>query len=154
MTNLRFKIGAVWAVMLCSACSAADPSISSKIDGGEVRVIVRHVRNSGHLHVRGVAVYGEVIVKSESRLRSVDLGCIFLLSDGARSSKPYVDSVAHVMTNSYPADKDGIVRAKLYWVFPGRDVPQVDPKNLMLTVDQSRGPCLRKETTLLTGQEQ
>jgi hypothetical protein len=148
-------IGAVLAVLLCSACSAAgDRSISTKMEGGEVRVIVRHVRNAENLNIRGVAVYGEVIVKSDWRLRSVDLGCIFLLADGTRSLKPYVDSVAHVMTNSYPADKDGIVRAKLYWVFPGRDITEVEPNSLMLTFDQSHDPCLKRETAPLAGKEQ
>lgn len=147
MINWRSIIGAVLAGLLCSACSAAgDRSISSKIDGGEVRVIVRHVRNAENLNIQGVAVFGDVIVKSDWRLRSVDLGCILLLSNGARSLGPYVDSVAHVITNNYPADKDGIVRTKLYWVFPGRDIAGVDPNSLLLTFGQSHGPCLKRET--------
>lgn len=155
MINWRSTIGAVLAGLLCSACSAAgDRSISSRMEGGEVRVIVRHVRNSESLNIRGVAVYGAVIVKSDGRLRSVDLDCILLLANGTRSLKPYVDSVAHVITNSYPADKDGIVRAKLYWVFPGRDIAGVDPNSLTLTFDQSRGQCLKRESAPQTGEAQ
>lgn len=152
MIKSRSMIGAVLAGLLCSACSAAgDRSIFSKMEGGEVRVIVRNVRNAAHLNIHGVAVYGELIMQSDGRLRSADLGCILLSADGTRSTKPYVDSVAHVMTNSYPVDKDGIVRANLYWVFAGRDIEGVHPNSLMLTFDRSRGPCLKRETAPPTG---
>jgi hypothetical protein len=142
MTNWRLMTGMAAAVMLCSAHSAAgDRSISNKMDGSEVRVVVRSVQNAKHLNTQGVAVYGDVLVQSESRLKNVDLGCILLAAGEARSSKPYVDSVAHVMTNSYPADTDGAVRVKLYWVFPGRKITEFKPNELTLSLDQSRGPC-------------
>jgi hypothetical protein len=116
------------------------------MDGGEVRVVVRSVQNATHLNTQEVAVYGDVIVHSEWRLKSVDLGCILLVAGEARSSKPYVDSVAHVMTKSYPADPDGAVRVKLYWVFPGGNITEFKPNSLALSLDQSRGPCLTRES--------
>lgn len=143
MSTRRFRLGVILSAFLCCGCAPSnDPNIYAKWEGGEARVVVRSIRDAAQLGIAGVVVYGDVLIKSESHLRRADLGCLFLLGAEQRSSKPYVNSVAHIMTNRYPADADGAVRARLYWIFQGRDVNEFKPNRLTLVVDQSRGPCL------------
>jgi len=143
MSNRRLLSVALLSASLCCGCAASgDPSIYAKWEGAEVRVVVRNIRDAAQLGIDGVVIYGDVFVKSGSRLRRADLGCLLLRGAEQRSSKPYVNSVAHIMTNSYPADADGAVRARLYWIFKGRDVNEFKLNSLTLVVDQSRGPCL------------
>lgn len=145
MKKTKWMIGPVLATLLCSACVAAESQgISGNIHGAEVHVVIRHVRDAKSLNVRGVAVYGEAVIKS-GRLRSANLDCVLLSTDGAQSSKPYVDRVAHIMTKNYPADTDGVVRADLYWVFSELDMSQVESHRLALKFDQSRGPCVTRD---------
>lgn len=129
--------------LFTSACSvAAAPIIFAKIDGAEARVVVRSIRDAAHLHVNGVVVYGDVHISSRDYIAKANLSCFYLSAANQQSSKPYVDSVAHILTNDFSADSDGAVRAQLYWVFKGRKVADIKANDLALVADQSHGSCL------------
>lgn len=134
---------AILVSMLSSACSvAADPIISAKFDGGEAQVTVRSIRDAAHLNVTGVVVYGDMHITSSARIAKADLSCFYLSSDAQKSSKPYVASVAHVLTNNFIADTDGAVRVQLYWIFKGARVADFKATKIEIAVDQSKGKCL------------
>lgn len=142
--NTKLLLLSILFGTLLSGESAAstDSSIFAKMDGGQARVVVNSVRDANHLNVAGIAVYGDVYITANTRIAAANLGCLYLSLAGQRSSKPYVESVAHILTNNFAADADGTVRAQLYWIFQGRKVEDIKVNNLSLIVDQARGRCL------------
>lgn len=143
MSAKLWLLSTVFVPLLTSGCVAsADPSIFAKMDGGQARVVVHGVRDAAHLNVAGVAVYGDVHITANTRIAVANLGCLYLSVAGRRSSKPYVESVAHILTSNFAADADGTVRAPLYWIFQGQKVDDIKVENLSLIVDQAHGTCL------------
>lgn len=143
MNGMRFLLSAHLFVFLCTACSASGtPSLHAKLDGGEVSVVIRSIRDAKELHVNGVVVYGDIVVTSEYKLKSADFGCISLLAAEKRSGKPYVNSVGRILTDRYPADADGAIRASLYWIFVGQQMDEFNPKVIALVTDRSAKSCL------------
>jgi len=145
MKICAWKQAAVAALLLlCAGCSeSANRELIAKFDGGVARVLVQRVAPAKptHANAHAVAVYGELRIAASTPIQTANLKCFYLAIDGERSSAPYVDSIASVITDRYPAN-DGLISVPVYWVFDRSDVERVDPAALALVVDRSGRDCL------------
>jgi hypothetical protein len=86
-----------------------------------------------HANAHAVAVYGSYALLPARPPDGEPDSVSTLRLTVSESSAPYVDSIASVITDRYPA-KDGLISVPVYWVFDRSDVERVDPAALALVV--------------------
>jgi len=131
-------------VLLCSGCLAAGGlTIHQKLEGSEVSVTLKSIGDASKINSKGTVVYGYLLIQSNEHLIRADLSCIRLQVNGVGSSKPYVDRVAHVLTEKFSADGDGKIRADLYWIFREMIPAQMKSGSLGLQMEKANsGQCV------------
>ncbi len=130
-------------VVSLGACSSSPHiNLSTPLGDGEAHVSIRKVVMAKPSSLGSVAVYGDLRLVSKTPIKSADLGCLYLQLGSERSSGVYVDSVADIMTDNYPANRRGTVEARVYWLFAGKEVADLHLGAIRLVVDRSREPCL------------
>lgn len=121
-----FKIiSLVFLMLLLAACTPdAVSSQSIEVDGASVSVqfiSTKRAEPGGH----GSLVFGKLVISGEEKIQTANLDCFTLSWNGHESERIYVDSVASIMTNSFPG-KNGVVIANVYWILPNVSLSQQD----------------------------
>lgn len=142
---MRIRLRLFFLLLITSIFVACDGhsgrSISTNVKDGNVKVEIVKFGSAEKLHVQGVVVYGNLSITADIPIKNADLRCIHLVLKNKKSTMPYVDSMIDTMLSVYPAENDGIVRARLYWVFEGLDVSKFDVDGLGVKIIEDNGSC-------------
>ncbi len=122
--------------------------LQTQKDGNEYLVVIQKIKNGSEVNSPGTVVYGNITITGARKIASANLSCASLRSNGNQSSKPYVNSIASVATENYLADSSGIIRAKLYWLFPEILLTSSNINDLSLVIENEKTPCVTQESIL------
>lgn len=134
--------GAVLIFCFGAACSSDLKTLKGPLGGASVEVTIHRLDNAKSAPVGTVTVYGRLQIHGRNRIKHANLNCISIAIKDARSSKIYVDRIAHVLTKEYAADANGLVDAPVYWIVPGVSLHEIDLAGVRLVIDDANKRCI------------
>lgn len=140
---MRLLLPGIALVTLLSACAArSEVRVESEIDGASVTAWLYTANEAADKS--DTLVHGRIEIRAQKPIVSAKLDCIGLAAETVGSKQIYVDSVASVLTDTYPA-RDGMVAAKVYWLIPKIRPDDLDLSQLRLSINQknSNHECVK-----------
>ena len=137
INNFRLFISAVLMLPIYG-CSNDQVPASFSFGDSTISLDIRSLKEKNVDGKRSYFLYGYVeIFSSDKPLSAFDLNCLTLKVGDKLSRSIYVDSVAHVLKESYKANAQGEIKTSIYWVFDHLDaVPKNSSLELVLDDDK------------------
>ncbi|MBB3228420.1 hypothetical protein FHW69_003055 [Luteibacter sp. Sphag1AF] len=130
-------------IFLCGCSASHSTAVSMIKDGVVISAKLRSISTNSTHQAR--FVYGELTLNGENKkLKTVNLDCFILTINDVASDAIYVDSIASVLNDRYPADADGKVQVPVYWSYPvDKPLEERDLSSAKLGMKPGISSCFR-----------
>jgi hypothetical protein len=130
-------------IFLCSCSVSNSTAVSMIKDGVIISAKLRGISINSTNQAR--FVHAELTLNGKNeKLKTVNLNCFTLTINNVVSDAIYVDSIASVLNDRYPAGADGKVQVPVYWSYSvNKSLDERELSSAKLGMKSGISPCFR-----------